>query len=237
MNPTTDESAPAAVPVDDTVVVQVWDWPVRLFHWSIVVLVTAAFITANIGGNAMVWHMRAGSAVLALVLFRVTWGFVGSRHARFASFLRGLRPVVDYLRSTARGRHPVSIGHNPLGGWSVIALLTALLIQATTGLFANDDIMTDGPLVKFITKDLSDAFTRYHYFNVWALGGLVGLHVAAVGFHLLVVKENLIRPMVHGKKRLHRSLAAQHVDKVPHVRAVVLLAASVFAVWWTVSRL
>jgi cytochrome b len=237
MNSTADESAPAVAPVEDIVVVQVWDWPVRLFHWSIVVLVAAAVITAKLGGNAMVWHMRAGFAILALVLFRILWGFAGSRHARFASFLRGPRPILDYLRSTAKGRHPVSIGHNPLGGWSVVALLAVLLIQATTGLFANDDIATDGPLVKFITKDLSDTFTRYHHRNVWALGGLIGLHVAAVAFHLLVVKENLVRPMLHGKKRLHRSLAAQGVDKVPHLRAVVLLASSAFVVWWTVSRL
>jgi cytochrome b len=237
MNPTTDESAPPVVSGDDTVVVQVWDWPVRLFHWSIVVLVAAAVVTGNIGANAMVWHMRAGAAVLALVLFRVIWGFVGSRHARFASFLRGPRAVFDYLRSTARGRHPASIGHNPLGGWSVVALLAVLMIQVTTGLFANDDIATDGPLVKFIAKDLSDAFTRYHHLNAWALGGLVGLHVSAVAFHLLVVKENLVRPMVHGKKRVHRSPAAQDVDRVPHARAVVLLAASAFAVWWMVSRL
>ncbi len=237
MNPSTDESAPAAAPVDDTVVVQVWDWPVRVFHWSIVALVAAAVITANIGGSAMAWHMRAGFAVLALVLFRVIWGFVGSRHARFASFLRGPRAVIDYLRATAKGRHPVSIGHNPLGGWSVVALLAVLTIQATTGLFANDDIATDGPLVKFVTKDLSDTFTRYHNLNAWALGGLVGLHVAAVAFHLLVFKENLVPPMVHGRKRLHRSLAAQEVEKIPHARAVVVLAVSVFTVWWTVSRL
>jgi cytochrome b len=237
MNSTTEDATSAGLAADETVVVQVWDWPVRLFHWSIVVLAVVAVISAKLGGNAMVWHLRAGFAILALVLFRILWGFAGSRHARFASFLRGPRPILDYLRSTAKGRHPVSIGHNPLGGWSVVALLAVLLIQATTGLFANDDIATDGPLVKFITKDLSDTFTRFHHLNVWALGGLVALHLSAVAFHLLVVKENLVRPMVHGKKRLHRSLAAQGVDNVPHVRAVVLLAASVFVVWWTVSRL
>jgi cytochrome b len=237
MNSTTEDATSAGIAADETVVVQVWDWPVRLFHWSIVVLAAAAVITAKLGGNAMAWHMRAGFAVLALVLFRVIWGWVGTRHARFANFLRGPGPVIAYLRSTAKGQHPVSVGHNPLGGWSVVALLAVLLIQAATGLFSNDDIATDGPLVKFITKDLSDTFTSIHHLNVRALGGLIGLHVAAVAFHLLVVKENLVRPMLHGKKRLQQSLAAQGVDKVPHTRAVVLLAACAFVVWWTVSRI
>jgi cytochrome b len=222
---------------DDVVPVHVWDWPVRLFHWSIVALVATAIVTAYVGGAAKEWHMRAGYGVLAMVLFRVLWGFAGTRHARFASFVRGPRAAVRYARLFARRAPPVAVGHNPLGGWSVLALLLALLVQAGTGLFANDDLLMEGPLVKLISDALSDRITTLHHLNVWAIGILVGMHLAAVFSHWAVARENLVRPMLTGRKRLHRSLQPEGLERVPHVRAVVLLAASAFAVWWTVTRL
>jgi cytochrome b len=221
----------------DLVAIHVWDWPVRLFHWSIVILVAAAIVTSYIGGDAKEWHMRAGYGVLAMVLFRIVWGFAGTRHARFASFVRGPRTAIRYARSFARRAPQATVGHNPLGGWSVIALLLALLVQAGTGLFANDDVLMEGPLVKFISDALSDRITTLHHLNVWAIGILVGMHIAAVISHWIVARENLVRPMLTGRKRLHRSLEPEGLDKVPHVRAIALLAASVFTVWWTVTRL
>jgi len=220
----------------DVVAIHVWDWPVRVFHGSIVALVTLAIVTAYIGGEAKEWHMRAGYGVCALVVFRVLWGFLGTRHARFASFLRGPREAVRYARSFARRAPPPSVGHNPLGGWSVIALLLALLVQAGTGLFANDDLLMEGPLVKFISDRLSDQITTYHHLNVWTIGILIGMHIAAVISHWAFAKEDLVRPMVTGRKYLHRSLADQGVDKVPHGRAIVLLAGSALSVWWLVTR-
>jgi cytochrome b len=234
---TTKHAARTGNVVEEIVPVHVWDWPVRLFHWSIVALVAAAIITAYLGGDAKEWHMRAGYGVLAMVLFRVAWGFAGTRHARFASFLHGPRTAIRYARSFVTRAPPVSIGHNPLGGWSVIALLAALLVQAGTGLFANDDLLMEGPLVKFISDALSDRITTFHHLNVWAIGILVGVHIAAVVSHWVVAKENLVRPMLTGRKRLHRSLEPEGLDKVPHVRALALLAASAFTVWWIVARL
>lgn len=220
----------------DLVAVHVWDWPVRLFHWAVVVLVAVAVATATIGGDAMVWHMRAGYAVLALVLFRIAWGFVGTRHARFSSFLRGPRTAAQYARALARRAHLPSVGHNPLGGWSVIALLAVLLLQALTGLGANDDVIYEGPLVKHISSALSSELTALHHLNVWAIGILVGIHVSAVIGHLALIKENLVRPMVTGRKRLPPTFARHGIERMPHGRAVALLAASVFAVWWLVTR-
>lgn len=220
----------------ETATVKVWDRPVRLVHWSLVVLVVAAVVTAKMRGGAMVWHLRCGFAILTLVLFRILWGFAGSHHARFASFLRGPATVVDYASRLAAKRPPASVGHNPLGGWSVVALLVLLLLQAGTGLFANDDVMTDGPLVKFIGKDLSDTVTRYHQRNFWAIAVLVALHVAAVLFHLLALKDNLIRPMVTGVKELPRGATGGPVRETPVLRAIVLLALCAAAVWWLVTR-
>jgi cytochrome b len=118
----------------------------------------------------------------------------------------------------------------------VIALLLALLVQAGTGLFANDDLLMEGPLAKFISDRLSDQITTCHHLNVWTVGILIGMHVTAVIFHLALAKDNLVRPMVTGRKQLRRSLADQGVDKVPHGRAIVLLAGSVLSVWWLVTR-
>ena len=115
----------------------------------------------------MDWHIRAGETMLTLVLFRILWGFLGSRHARFASFVRGPRAVLAYARSLLRPAHAQFAGHNPLGGWMVVLLLGALLAQASAGLFANDDIATEGPLARFISKDLSDAISSFHRRNAW----------------------------------------------------------------------
>lgn len=233
----TDPIATSTAPVSPTTVtVKVWDWPVRAFHWATVILLCAAWATAEIGGNAMVWHMRVGYALLTLVLFRVLWGFAGSRYARFGSFLRGPADVVGYAKSLAARLHAPTLGHNPLGGWSVVALLALLLVQASTGLFANDDIATDGPLVKLVSKAASDRITGIHHFNFNLLLTLVAIHVSAVVFHAVALKENLVHPMLTGVKRVPAPHAAAGGDEPSPVRAIALFAACVFAVWGLVTR-
>ena len=178
----------------------VWDLPLRLFHWLLVALLISQVVTVNIGGNAMEYHMLGGYALLSLVLFRIVWGFAGSRHARFADFLRGPKTVIAYARSLAGGAHAPHTGHNPLGGWSVLAMLASLLVQASTGLFADDDIMTTGPLAHLVSGDTVSLCTKIHAINVWVLAALIALHLIAVMFYLLVKRENLIAPMIHGRK-------------------------------------
>jgi cytochrome b len=219
------------------VALKVWDWPVRLFHWSLAALALAALITAKLRGDAMVWHMRCGFAILALVLFRILWGFAGSYHARFGSFVRRPAHVVDYAKAVAGRDHPPSVGHNPVGGWSVVALLLVLLVQACTGLFANDDITTDGPLVKLVTKELSDTLTKLHHRNFWLLSGLIALHLGAVFYHLVVLKDNLIRPMLTGVKHLPGDIVGDDASEPATGRALLLLALCSFAVWWVVNKL
>jgi cytochrome b len=125
--------------------IMVWDFPTRLFHWLLVIFVIISFVTGNIGGNAMQYHEWSGFTILTLLLFRLVWGFVGSRESRFMTFIRGPSAVVRYATTLLRSDSTRHIGHNPLGGWSIIAMLFALLLQAGTGLFANDDIVTEGP--------------------------------------------------------------------------------------------
>lgn len=179
-----------------------WDVPVRAFHWALVVLVATSIASGMIGGNTMVWHLRAGYAILSLLLFRLIWGIVGSRTARFADFVRGPARVVAYARELLRHRPPPALGHNPLGGWMVVLFLALLLFQAGSGLFANDDIATEGPLYASIGKDLSDRLTALHRLNAKLLLGLVGMHIGAVIYHWLRLRENLVGAMFSGRKRL-----------------------------------
>jgi len=175
----------------------VWDLPLRLFHWLLVLLVVLSFVSAKIGGNAMQVHLLSGYTVLALLLFRILWGFLGGTHARFASFVRGPAAVIAYLRGNEGGRH---LGHNPAGAWSAILMLAVLLLQAATGLFANDDIATEGPLAKLVSKALSDRITGIHYLNVKLLFALIGLHLSAIAFYLFYKRDNLVKPMLTGFK-------------------------------------
>lgn len=181
----------------------VWDLAVRVFHWALVALVVALIVSGKIGGNALDWHKRFGYAVLALVLFRILWGFVGGTHARFASFVRGPRHALSYLGEIT-GRTPARFyaGHNPLGGWSVVMMLLALGVQAGTGLFSNDDIMIEGPLFKLVSKETSDSITGIHELNAYVVFALVGLHVAAILYYWLVKRDNLVLPMITGRKPL-----------------------------------
>jgi cytochrome b len=210
---------------------RVWDLPVRLFHWALVVLLAISFTTAQIGGNALQYHEWSGFSVLALVLFRVLWGFLGSTHARFADFLRGPRAALAYARSLLRGPIVFYAGHNPLGGWMVVLLLASLLLQAGTGLFANDDIMMEGPLAEHVSKDTSDLLTRVHKINFKVLLTLLVVHVAAALFYLSVKRENLIRPMVTGYKLVPQTQPAQDRRGGPLWLAGVLLALCAAAVW------
>jgi len=219
----------------DPVAVRVWDWPVRIVHWVMVLLLIALLTTAKIGDDAMEWHMRAGESMLALVVFRVVWGFVGSRYARFSSFVRGPRAVISYARSIFAPPHEVHAGHNPLGGWMVIALLLALLFQTGTGLFTNDDVLTEGPLARLIAKNLSDTISTFHRWNAWIVGALATAHIGAVMFYLIALKENLISPMLHGAKALPATHAIVGADR-NNARAAVLFAACAVLVWWVVTR-
>jgi cytochrome b len=181
--------------------VGVWDAPVRLVHWVQVALVATNVATGFTGGNLLRIHRLSGYTILTLVLFRLLWGFAGGRHARFAAFLRGPRAVATFLRDTIALRRPLHLGHNPLAGWMTLALLVALLVQASTGLFANDDIAFEGPLAALVSKDRSDAVTVVHKTNARVLLALVALHVAAVLLHLVVERRNLVTPMITGRRR------------------------------------
>lgn len=216
--------------------IRVWDLPTRLFHWALVVLVGVSIVTGNIGGlREMEWHERSGLMILALLVFRLLWGLIGSRHSRFADFVRGPRVVIGYARGLLAGRHTPAIGHNPLGGWSVVAMLSCLLLQAATGLFANDDILTEGPLARKVSHAVSDLLTGVHEINASLLYVLLAVHVAAVIYYGVVHKEALLRAMITGRKEVAACQANEDRPFVPPGRAVAILIISAAVVWGILS--
>ncbi|NJD30505.1 MAG: cytochrome B [Gammaproteobacteria bacterium] len=175
----------------------VWDLPIRISHWALAACVAGAWITQYAGTEWFPWHRRLGYATLVLVAFRVAWGFVGPRHARFAVFLRGPRVVLDYLRGRERG---ATAGHNPLGALSVVAMLAVLLVQAVTGLFANDEIANAGPFFGWISQETSNRVTGVHEANSNVLLALVALHLLAIAWYALRLRRPIVRAMWTGRK-------------------------------------
>ena len=216
---------------------RVWDLAVRLFHWSLVILVVTSVTTGLTGGNAMNWHERSGIAILALLLFRWSWGFAGSSTARFSDFLNGPRKVLDFLVVVLRNRPAHVVGHNPLGGWMVLFLMVSLTLQAATGLFADDEIFTTGPLAHLVSGSTTSLLTSIHDTNAWVLITLVGIHVAAVLFHLLVRHENLVRAMVTGRKPWPADKQPPALHFTPGWLAALLFAFSLGAVLATLTLL
>lgn len=217
--------------------VKVWDLPVRLFHWLLVAAVIVLLVSGKIGGNLMLYHVYAGYTVLVLVLFRVAWGFAGSTHALFSSFLAGPGRCVAFARKLLTREPAPSAGHNPLGGWMVLMLLVALLVQAGTGLFSNDDIALEGPLYALVSKEFSDRLTSIHRLNSWVLITLAAVHILAVLFHWLVKKENLIGAMFSGVKRLPAGIEGSTAVRFVSIwRALALFLAALAAVYLIVNR-
>lgn len=173
--------------------IQLWDLPLRVFHWLLFLCVVGAFVTQKIGGDMMVWHGRLGLTILGLLVFRVVWGFVGSTYARFSYFVSGPHAIRRYLSGQWSG-----VGHNPLGAYSVLALLSVLAWLALTGLFANDDIAFNGPLQRWVDYALSGRLTDLHKAAEPVLMGLVGLHIGAIAYYVRIKKRNLLIPMITG---------------------------------------
>ena len=216
--------------------VRVWDLPTRGFHWLLAACVIGSVVSAKIGGNAMVWHFRLGFAIFALLAFRILWGLVGGRWSRFASFIYGPSTVLRYLRGRALPRENLDVGHNPLGAFSVFALLALLAAQVGTGLFADDDISNTGPLIKFVSGATSSLLTRWHKnFGQWLIIALVLLHVGAIVFYLVRKRQNLITPMLTGDKLLPARVPASADHLASRGLALALLAACGALVAWLVS--
>jgi len=178
---------------------KLWDGPVRLVHWSLVALIAFAWWSAK---DHLEWHRWSGYAILGLLAFRIWWGFVGGGAARFSSFVKGPRATLAYLRSLRQRSAPEAPGHNPLGAWSVLAILAMIGVQVVSGLFAVDvDGLESGPLSDRVSFEVGRQFARAHHLSFQALQALVVLHLAAIAFYLLYKRTDLVGPMITGRKR------------------------------------
>ncbi|MCU0971821.1 MAG: cytochrome b/b6 domain-containing protein [Gammaproteobacteria bacterium] len=213
--------------------VHVWDLPVRLFHWSLVVLVIASWASREL--DYMEVHRWSGYAILTLVLFRVGWGFAGSRHARFADFVRTPRAMRAYMADILGGAKAQHLGHNPAGGWSVMAILACLLVQAVTGLFVTDEVLFDGPFFRAVSEETAHRLKQLHGINFNILLLLIGLHLAAIAFYRIAKGEDLVRPMLNGRKWVPMDSPAEDVPRVGWWRAPVVLACAAGIVFGVLS--
>ena len=184
------------------VTARVWDIPTRAFHWLLAILIPFSWWAAE--NDHLGWHRLSGYSILGLLVFRLVWGFIGSPTSRFSGFLRGPGGVAAYLS----GRSAPAVGHNPLGGWSVLSMLVVLACQVGLGLFSVDeDSIEAGPLANFVSFDAGRAIAHLHHKVFWVLIALVALHLAAIGFYALR-SRNLVRPMVTGSAELPRGAKA-----------------------------
>ena len=202
----------------------VWDWPVRITHWLLVVSVAGSYVTHRLGAAQFRYHRWCGYTTLVLVTVRMAWGFLGPRHARFTSFVRGPAAVLRYFAGIVRGRATAFAGHNPAGGWMVLALLALLLGQALTGLFANDTIANTGPLYGYVMGHTSNQLTRWHRRLFAALLIALALHVIAIAVHRLALKTSLVMPMLTGRKSASEVTADEAIPGSRIGRWLLLLA-------------
>lgn len=207
--------------------VKVWDIYTRLFHWVLGIAILVCFIAEDQG--EMEIHTASGIVVLGLVAFRLLWGFFGPHTAQFHRFIRGPQTIIAYIRNGKASQFRPMIGHSPIGALSVVALLVLVTVQATTGLFASDDIYTEGPLVKFVSSDFGKLATEIHKVNSNLLLVMIALHIAAVLYYLFVRHENLILPMITGRKRALSGDAMQ-ADPIRERNPLLAIAAIAAAV-------
>lgn len=198
-----------------------WDWPTRVFHWLLVAALPLAWWTAEEGH--MEWHEWTGYLLLVLVVFRLAWGWVGSRASRFATFVRGPGGVLAYLK----GREPGPEGHNPLGGWAILSMLLLLVLQVVSGLFNGDDLLFDGPLRHLVSSAWQDRFGVLHDICFNLLLALIGLHLLAIGYYQLGRGEKLVQAMLLGRAPGREGV----VPPAPWWRALLLVALAGAGLW------
>lgn len=208
-----------------------WDLPVRLFHWLLLAAILTAVVSVNL--NAMTLHVWAGQTVFGLVLFRLLWGFLGTRTARFSSFVRSPVVALAYLRNLREQVRVLHLGHNPMGAYSVLGLLALTLIQAGTGLFADDDVLTQGPLAHLLSSDGREFMTAWHKLNINLLFAMIALHILAIFMYWKLGKQNLVRPMVIGKACVTEDRPVEGTDNTatPWMRFALSVGMAVGMVW------
>lgn len=205
----------------------VWDLPLRAFHWLFAASILASWATAEAGFSWMQWHIRLGEWMIGLLSFRILWGFVGPRHARFTSFLAGPRATWRYTRGlTGFGDAVQSVGHNPLGGLMVIVMLLLVAFQVSTGLYATDDIAWTGPYNPSVSGATAHYLTKLHHLNFNLIWAAIALHVIAITYYAFVKKQNLVPAMLTGWKPAEAVPANEAISSSELWKALIVMVVS-----------
>lgn len=215
--------------------VRVWDLPTRFFHWASVLCFVGLIVTGELAGDAMTWHFRLGYALLGLLVFRLVWGFVGGYWSRFSSFVKSPASILRYLKGG--DAHDTTVGHNPLGALSVLAILAFLFLQIASGLMSDDEVFVSGPLVGKVPAAWVQKATFFHTeVGKVVLIALVLLHIAAIVWYRLKKSDNLVPAMIHGDKDIAVTTIASQDDIKSRMFALLLLAVCALLVagllWW-----
>lgn len=213
----------------------VWDLPLRVFHWLLVISVAASWATGQIGSEVRQYHMWLGYWMLGLLTFRLIWGVVGTRHSRFTSFIPTPKSVMRYGRDLVTGQASETVGHNPVGSLMVFLMLALLVTQVVSGLFVDDDIFYAGPFAYSVSGKTNDFFEGLHHDVVDWIVVLAVLHIAAALYHTLRLKEPLIRAMFTGKKRAAVVPASEAIKTSALIRAVLVILVAVVVVYVIVT--
>lgn len=194
--------------------IRVWDLPLRLFHWALVVAIAVAFLSSEEDSGLNDWHVLSGWVAATLLAFRLVWGFVGGEHSRFVDFLN-LSGIRHHLSGLARGKVEPTVGHNPLGAIAVILLLLLVAVTVWSGAF------------------LGEAGEELHEVVAWTLLALVAVHVLAVVFTSLLSRENLVRAMIDGtkpKQRHHLAMDARRPGPVALLLGAAAVSGAIYAI-------
>jgi len=214
--------------------VLIWDLPLRIFHWLFACTVIASWYTSDQDNDLIELHMQLGYFALGLLIFRVLWGFVGTKHSLFSSFIPTPKRLVSYIKNMSNSRIESSVGHNPLGSLMVILMILLISLQAISGLFINDDVFSSGPYYESVSKDIEKIMVFLHHNVFDFMIGAIILHLVAIGYYVRIKKQSLILPMITGKKagKINNTLEIKH-SKLWTALLVVIVAA-VFVYWLVV---
>jgi len=214
--------------------VLIWDLPLRIFHWLFAFTVIASWYTSDQDNDLIELHMQLGYFALGLLVFRVLWGFVGTKHSLFTSFIPTPKRLVLYIKNLSNNRIESSVGHNPLGSLMVILMILLISLQAISGLFINDDVFSSGPYYESVSKDIEKIMVFLHHNVFDFMIAAIILHLVAIGYYVRIKKQSLILPMITGKKaeKINNTLEIKH-SKLWTALLVVIVAA-IFVYWLVV---
>lgn len=214
----------------------IWDWPLRLWHWLFAAAVLGAWITGQWGGfDWRQWHFWFGQTVVGLLVFRILWGFVGPRHARFFRFLPGPSRLFAYLKTLFHRDSRESTGHSPLGALAVVVILGLVGLQAVSGLFVFDDILYEGPWYVAVSEDTADFASTVHHRLAWPIGAVIALHLLAILFYRAYKQQRLTRAMITGRKPADRVPESDAIASSRTVLALILIVAVAAFTWWLLA--